>query len=279
MRLWDYLKSAKCLTEIYDEFCDEKPSTIRGRLNENIGVCFKRIGRGVYIATDGEVQAVVIHGDSWEGLKQLETASIDFCVMDSPYTALDHQMQYGTTRKRNLNKGWDFPTRDLDEEFYTELLRVMKPGAHVFSFMPAIKRDTYDYVYGHIKMATECGWTFNSQWIWDKGSMTLGYNGRPRHELIQFFSKGKRKLFAKGHPMRATPDVLQYKREHTRWKKHQAQKPVDLIARLIEFGTEAFDVVLDPFGGSLSTAAACLQTKRHSISFECDKGMIESCLS
>lgn len=277
-RLWDYLQSPKCLTEIYDEFCEETPTTIRGRLNESVGVCFTRVSRGVYIATHGEVQAIVIKGDSWEALKMLDNECIDAVVMDSPYSVLDHQMQVGSTRKRNLNKGWDFDTKDLDEEFYSELLRVIKPGGHMFSFMPAGRRDTMSYLMEQISIATGAGWVFNAQWIWDKKHISLGYNGRPRHELIHFFSKGKRRLFGKGHPMRATPDVLAYAGEHFSKKKHQTQKPVELISRLVEFSTMENEVVLDPFAGSLSTAAACLQLKRNSISIEKDEAMIRTCM-
>ncbi len=278
-RLWDFLKSEKCLTEIYDEFCDETPSTIRGRLNENVGVCFKRIARGVYLAICGDVQAVIIQGDSWSVLKDLEDESIDAIVMDSPYSVLDQQMQRGTTRKRNLNKGWDFETKDLDEAFYLELHRVIKPGGHMFSFMPPVRNDTWAYLMEQIEVAMGAGWIFNAQWVWDKKKISLGYNGRPRHELIHFFSKGKRRLFGSGHPMRATPDVLAHSSEHHVYKKHQTQKPIELIARLVGFSTQPNEVVLDPFGGSLSTAAACLQMQRNCITIEIDGGMIRSCMN
>lgn len=274
LRLWDFLREKKSLPEIYEAFEEEKQSTIRGRLNENIGICFKRLGKGIYIATDGEVQAVIINGDSWEVLDDLEEESIDHIIMDSPYGILDQQMTWGTTRKRNLNGGWKFETRDLNTEIYSKLLRVLKPGGHMFSFMPSSKNDTHEYIEAQIQCAIEAGWTFNSQWIWDKKMMGMGYNGRSRHELIHFFSKGKRRLHPAGHAMRRTPDVLAHTREHHRWAIHETQKPIDLIADLIEFSTLPGEVVLDPFGGSLATAAAALQTGRNAICIEIDRDMI-----
>lgn len=278
-RLWDYLREKKTLVEIYEQFENEKESTIRGRLNENIGVCFQRLGRGIYIATDGEVQAVIINGDSWEVLDDLEEESIDHIIMDSPYGILDEQMSWGTTRKRNLNGGWKFETRDLNSEIYSKLLRVLKPGGHMFSFMPASKNDTHEYIEMQIQTAIDAGWTFNSQWIWDKKMMGMGYNGRSRHELIHFFSKGKRRLHSKGHAMRRTPDVLAHTREHHRWTIHETQKPIELIADLIEFSTLPGEVVLDPFGGSLATASAALQTGRNAICIEIDRNMIVKALT
>jgi DNA modification methylase len=275
-RLWDYLREKKTLVEIYNEFEEEKESTIRGRINENIGICFKRLGRGIYIATDGEVQALIINGDFTKVIDDLDESSIDQIILDSPYGALDHQMTWGTTRKRNLNGGWQFETMDLNTEMYRKLLRVLKPGGHMFSFMPSSKSDTHEYIENQIQLAVEAGWTFNSQWVWDKKQMGMGYNGRSRHELIHFFSKEKRRLHPPGHAMRRTPDVLRHNREHKKWKRHETQKPIELIAELIEFSTLPGEVVLDPCAGSLSTAAAALQTGRNSISIEIDKNMIHT---
>jgi len=57
------------LQEIYNQFPEEKETTIRGRLNENINRAFRRISRGVYVAQQGEAQALIIEGDSWEKIK------------------------------------------------------------------------------------------------------------------------------------------------------------------------------------------------------------------
>lgn len=259
------------LFSIYEEFPDEKETTIRGRLNENLEVCFKRLGRGVYIATDDEIKAVFLEGDTWDVIKTLETESIDAIIMDSPYSALDKQMQVGTTRRRNLQGGWDFETKDLDSELLTELYRVMKPGGHMFSFMPAAKADTVDYNHNQIELARKSGWKFQAGWVWDKVLMGMGYTGRCQHELIHFFSKGKRRFPSS---LKIT-DVRTYKREHKSRKIHQTQKPIGLLEDLILFSTNPGEVVLDPFAGSGSTAAAALQTGRNSISIEIDGAMVK----
>ena len=81
-------------------FQTRKETTIRGRLNENLGTCFKRLGHGIYIATDGEIKAVFINGDAREEIKQIEDESIDAIIMDSPYTTVDKQMTVGSTREK-----------------------------------------------------------------------------------------------------------------------------------------------------------------------------------
>ena len=273
LRLWEFLKENRAsLIEIYEEFPNEKETTIRGRLNENLGTCFKRLGRGIYIATDGEIKAVFINGDAREEIKHIEDESIDAIIMDSPYTAVDKQMTVGSTRKRNLDKGWAFQTWDLDKDFLRELHRVIKPGGHMFSFMPAAKADTVDYNYAQVELARKAGWTFQATWVWDKVLLGMGYTGRAQHELIQFYSKGKRNF---PNTLKTT-DVRRWQREHTSKKIHQTQKPVDLIADIIEFSTAEGDVVLDPFAGSGATAAAALATGRNSISIELDLDMVKS---
>lgn len=49
---------------------------------------------------------------------------------------------------------------------------------------------------------------------------------------------------------------------------HPTQKPMKLIKRLIEASSNPNNIVLDPFGGSGSTMASCLQLNRASITIE-----------
>lgn len=51
---------------------------------------------------------------------------------------------------------------------------------------------------------------------------------------------------------------------------HPTQKPVKLIERIIEIGTDEGDVILDSCIGSGTTAVACINTNRHYIGFDAD---------
>lgn len=51
-------------------------------------------------------------------------------------------------------------------------------------------------------------------------------------------------------------------------KIHPAQKPVNLLKRLIEIFTDEGDVVIDPCAGSATTGRACLETGRNFYGFE-----------
>lgn len=267
--LAEFLTSPKHLKYIYRAFPKEKETTIRGRLNENINKCFKRIKRGIYLSVKGKSQALIIEGDAWEEIKEIENDSIDAIITDSPYSCIN-QYFFGTTRKRNVSGGWKFKTKDIDEQLLKEMLRVLKKGGHFFSFLPADVKGTIDYNNNFINKARDIGFDFNKRWIWDKRIIGMGYNGRGRYEQIIFLSKGKRK---KPNDL-SIPDVLSHKKLSPKQKIHETQKPNELIKDLIKFCSTENDIILDPFAGSLVVAEECLNNNRNNISIEIDGKMI-----
>lgn len=79
-----------------------------------------------------------------------------------------------------------------------------------------------------------------------------------------------------GKPIRGTGkmilDWFPYERDGKDIPRiHPAQKPVNLLKRLIEIFTDPGDVVIDPCFGSGSTARACIETGRNFYGFEVDK--------
>jgi len=259
------------LKQIYGAFPKEKETTIRGRLNENINKCFKRIYRGIYLATSGNAQALIIEGDAWEEVKNIESNSIDAIITDSPYTSLDKYYKVGTTRKRNLQKSVGFKTKDIDKILLKEFYRVLKVGGHFFSFLPADAKGTKHKNDYFIFTSEEVGFIFNKRFIWDKKCIGMGYNGRSKYEQIIFLSKEKRTMPRD----RSIPDLLSHKRISPSKRIHVAQKPNELIKDLIKFCSNENDVIFDPFAGSLVLAEECLKNKRNNISIEIDKEMID----
>jgi len=273
-KLVDFLiEEPKHLQEVYDAFPEECPDTIRGRLNENINKCFKRISRGVYIATIGDCKALIIEGDAWDAIKDIQDNSIDAIITDSGYTCLNDFLATGTTRKK-INK-WEFPTKDIDQELLKEMFRVLKPSGHFFSFLPADSKKTLDYNNNFIEMAKKAGFEFNKRFIWDKQVIGMGYNGRAKYEQMIFLSKGKRHM-----PYdKSIPDLLSHKRINPNIRLHEAEKPVELIEDLLKFCSQEGDVILDPFAGTLSLAKACLKQKRNAICMDISHKIIDIALS
>lgn len=88
------------------------------------------------------------HGDSREVLKTLADNSIDSCVCDPPYALVSITKRFGkegsAPAKGNsaymrasagfMNQAWDNGECAFDPEFWREVFRVLKPGAHLVAF-------------------------------------------------------------------------------------------------------------------------------------------------
>ena len=90
--------------------------------------------------------------------------------------------------------------------------------------------------------------------VWDKTNSKLGYTWRHQHELVLFGYKSQFKPIPTGDG-----DVLRCKPVPVSTRVHQAQKPLQLLEKLIsKHGRN--NMILDPFAGSGSTAIAALNT-------------------
>lgn len=90
----------------------------------------------------------IIHGDSREVLKAIPDDHFDSCVTDPPYALVSIQKRFGkpgsAPAKGNdaymrasagfMGQQWDTGETAFDPEFWREVLRVMKPGAHLVAF-------------------------------------------------------------------------------------------------------------------------------------------------
>lgn len=280
-------KAQHSLREIYDRITALRPgteeSTIRGRLNENNGKLFRRVARGVYVAIQCPAAAIILEGDAWEKIADVETESMDALFADPPYPWLNHHIETGTTRKKEGCLSYE--TRELDAAILKEMFRVLKSekegiginnqriagGAHLFIFVPAPTGGTWFHIEALIKEAQKVGFKFNKMFIWDKVSIGMGYNGRNRYEGILFMSKGERLI-----PFDLSiPDVITVKRPDPAKRLHESEKPVELYEQLIKFSTQAGDVILDLFTGSANIARAALAMGRSCILFEKKQEFIE----
>lgn len=95
------------------------------------------------------MSVTVLHADSRDALKDMADASIDACVCDPPYAlvsivkrfggenaapAKDRDGLYKRASAGFMGKQWDTGDTAFDPAFWTEVLRVLKPGAHLIAF-------------------------------------------------------------------------------------------------------------------------------------------------
>ena len=101
-------------------------------------------------------------------------------------------------------------------------------------------------------------WRYQNMICWDKGHMGLGTGFRLQHEIILHFTAGPPVY----HDLR-TGNVVRAQRVDADERLHQAQKPVDLMHRLLRVVCPRGGVVLDPFMGSGSTGVAVILDAIH----------------
>lgn len=184
-----------------------------------------------------------------ELFQEIEAQSVDMVLCDLPY---------GITKQ-----SWD-KKLPLDE-LWKHYKRILKSDGVVVLF--TIQPYTSELVMSNID------W-FKYEYIWEKerpsNYLRSNKEALKIHENILVFSPtslDKRYKIGEGEKQRS---ILNYKRDNKK-KYHPSEKPVDLLARLIELYTAPGETVLDNCMGGGSTGVACERVGRKFIGIELDK--------
>lgn len=114
------------------------------------------------------------------------------------------------------------------------------------------------------------GLRFQSMPIWDKQAAGLGTGFRAQHECILHFSIDTPRYHSKSYG-----NVLRAPRMPTD-RDHPTEKPVDVMAALIDVQSEPGTLILDPFMGSGSTGVAAVGMGRSFVGVEHDPKHFET---
>lgn len=184
------------------------------------------------------------HGDSLEVLDQIPAGSIDLVVTDPPYVI-------GAVSAGSIGSkagGWaDMMNSAMwFSAWYRKAARTLRHDGAMWSFcnwssLPVVMRAAAD-----ADLAVTSTLVWDKQWIGPGGTQGL----RPSYELVCLFARPDFAI-----PDRGTPDLWAHKTGGHKPNGHPAEKPVDLIRRIIRTSGNA-GVVLDPFMGSGTTLVA-----------------------
>lgn len=219
---------------------------------------------GIYFEAEN---GILYHGDCLSVLNAFPKESVDLIVTDPPYG-----VSYKTKHRKDKTHKFNFPIKNDDS------VEVAVKAIPLFA--ECLKSDRAIYVFSswktqeyfkaalnkYLKLKNIIVWVKNN---WTAGDLLAGYGYQ--YEVILYANKGRAPLKGKRYS-----DVWHCKRVSGKLQKHQNQKPIELIERMLESHSEEGDIVLDAFAGSGSTLVACERLGRRWIGIELEEEYCET---
>ncbi|WP_253248041.1 DNA methyltransferase [Helicobacter sp. 13S00401-1] len=238
----------------------------------------------------------ILQGDSIEVMQKLPSGSFDFCFADPPYfMQLDSKkklFRVSGERFEGCEDDWD---KFENMESYKDFTR-----GWLFEVRRLLKRDGSICVISSMQSIYEIGsimrelgfWVINDI-IWQKANPTPNFGGTRlcnSHETLIWAAKGKTSKFTFNYktgkhlnedkqlgsiwsfPVCAGSERL---KDDSGKKVHSTQKPESLLYRILNLFTTKGDLVLDPFGGTMTTGAVAKLVGRNYTLIERDKNYIK----
>ena len=209
-------------------------------------------------------------GDCLHLLKQLPDKSIDLVVTDPPYV-IDTKGGGICDDKSGIVKQFrehdlDFMKDGFSTEVLDELCRVMKK---INIYLWCSQKQLFPLIRYFVENK-KCNFNLIT-WHKTNPVPACGNKYLTDTEYCLFFREKGVKIygeFSTKFTYYVTPKNVKDKKLYN----HPTIKPLDIIQNLITNSSNEGDIILDPFLGSGTTAVACVNTNRHYIGFELDKG-------
>lgn len=197
----------------------------------------------------------VTHGDCVTIMQGIPAGSVHLVLTDLPYL-VNYRPRDGRRCPNDDNGDWLGPA-------FREIHRVLKRDSFCACFYG------WPWIDRFMQTWKQSGFRPVSHLVWVKSYPSREGYSKSFHE-VGF-------LLAKGRPLKPAvplPDVLPW--EYTGNRLHPNQKPVLALTPLIQTYSNEGDIILDPFGGSGSTAIAARACKRRFILIEKDLDYYET---
>ena len=205
--------------------------------------------------------------DCIKGMNKLPANSIDLILADPPFgIGFDGKSSVYNRNSSFIVEGYSEVDQDYDEfteKWIQEIPRIMKDqaSAYIFSGWNNLRHVERSCEANGLEIINHLIWKYNfGVFTWRKFVTS--------HYHILFVVKNSKKYYfnkVKHYP----EDVWDYKREYRpREWKNGTKLPLRLIQECIDFSSKPGDIILDPFMGNGTTAAAAKSKLRHFVGFE-----------
>ncbi len=232
-------------------------------------------------------KALIMQCDCLPILRSMKEESVDLIFADPPYNLgkdFGNESDSWANRKEYLE--WCY-------SWINECFRVLKENGTVYLMnstqnMPFISV----YIQQHYYVVNDIVWTYDSSGVQSKkkyGSLYepilmctkkagVQYTFNYKDILVEAKTGAKRGLidYRKNPPRPYNTEKVpgnvwsfprvRYKMEE--YENHPSQKPMALIERIVKASSNPKEIVLDPFGGSFTTAAVAVSLGRRAISMD-----------
>lgn len=234
--------------------------------------------------------SLVIFNDCIDTLNSMKDKSVDLIFADPPYNLgkdFGNDSDSWTDRKKYLD--WCYTWID-------ECFRVLKDNG-TFYMMNSTQNIPYISIYlqEHYYIVNDIVWAYDSSGVQSKKKYGSLYepiimatkSGKAKYTfnyqdiLVEAKTGAKRGLidYRKNPPQpynteKVPGNVWEFSRVRFKmeeYENHPSQKPEALLERIIKASSNAGEIVLDPFGGSFSTAAVATRLGRKAISMEINR--------
>lgn len=195
----------------------------------------------------------IICGDNLEVMHFIPDKSIDLIITDPPYGVLPKGKKQDRFNWDNIN------VRSFTQEWFVLAKRKMKWNTFIYIF----------WSQKYLKLGFEI---FNPDrlLIWNYENLILNVDGDFAYDYEPIFvvKKEAPKLKVKGK----YSCILRFTKPQSNFKKdkliHPAQKPLELIKKLIYISSNKNDIILDPFSGSGTTPVGAKELGRRYIGID-----------
>ena len=238
-----------------------------------------------------ETTKVEIYNDNFQNIKRYNIPKAQLVIADIPYNLgnnayasspewyVDGDNQNGESKKANkgfFNTDFNFNIA----EYMHFCSRMLKPEPKETGKAPAmIVFCAFEQMQMVIEMGKKHGFmnSYPIIFVKDSSSQVLKANMKIvgameyavvlyRDKLPKFNNNGKMIL-----------NWFKWKKDGKKYSKiHPTQKPINMLAQLIEIFTDEGDVVIDPCCGSGSSLRAAAELNRHAYGFEVSKQFYKS---
>jgi len=199
--------------------------------------------------------------DCMDGLPTIPAASVDLVVTDPPYILAAgstlHQTGKTGTWADMMNAAYWYSA------WYQQVWRILKPTGSFWTFcnwrtLPVIQKAAFD-----ARIGIQSVLVWDKKWIGPGGNQAL----RPRYENVALLCKENFTIND-----RSIPDIWEQLWSANKPTGHPAEKPVDLISRIIQAcELKEGSIVLDPFMGSGTSGVSSMECGFDFIGIEQDQ--------